>query len=197
MEVRPEPYARLNAISGKRREARLFGITSAAGFDKVNYRAATLSMVAGVVHGIAMAQYMPQWWGYGIFFVGAALAQIIYGVVLLIKPWQYDETGGIRESDTSGARVIYIVGLLMTVAFIVFYLITRTLGIPFMGPMAGDVEPFDPLGILAQVIHAVLALHLWALVRYTAATATDPKTASNEPGTQIVKPAEPEAQNQE
>ena len=155
----------------------MFHITSAADFDRVNYRTATLSMVAGVVHGIAMAQYMPQWWGYGIFFVGAALAQIIYGVVLLIKPWQYDETGGIQESDTSGARIIYIVGLLMTVAFIILYLITRTLGIPLMGPMAGEVEPLDPLGILAQVIHAVLALHLWALVRYAGATAADPQTA--------------------
>jgi hypothetical protein len=132
-------------------------------------------MVAGVVHGIAMAQYMPQWWGYGIFFVGAALAQIIYGVVLLIKPWQYDETGGIQESGT-GARLTYI-RTADDSAFIVLYLITRTLGIPLMGPMAGEVEPFDPLGIFAQIIHAVLALHLWALVRYAGATAADPQTA--------------------
>jgi hypothetical protein len=160
-----------------KREARLFHITSAADFDKVNYRAAALSMVAGVVHGIAMAQYMPQWWGYGIFFVVAALAQVIYGVVLLIKPWQYDETGGIRESGTGSARITYVIGLLMTLTFIVLYLITRTVGVPLMGPMAGQVEPFDPLGLFAQVIHAVLALHLWVLVRYTGTTAANPKTA--------------------
>lgn len=145
----------------------MFNITSAADFDKVNYRAAALSMIAGVVHGIATALYMPQWLGYGVFFIVAALGQIMYGVVLLVKPWQYDETGGIRKSGTGSAHTIYMAGLLMTLAFIVLYLITRTIGVPLMGPMAGQPEPFDPLGALAQVIHAVLALLLWTLVRYT------------------------------
>ena len=63
----------------------------------------------------------------------------------------------------------------MTVAFIVLYFITRTIGVPLLGPMAGQTEPFEPLGVLAQIIHGVLALMLWSLVRYAGSAAADPK----------------------
>jgi phage shock protein PspC (stress-responsive transcriptional regulator) len=155
----------------------MFTITSAADYDKTNYRAAALSMIAGVVHGIATAFYMPQWLGYGVFFIVAALGQIMYGIVLLVKPWQYDETGGFRKTGTGGVRTIYLFGLIMTVAFIVLYLVTRTIGVPLMGPMAEQTEPFDPLGILAQIIHAVLALMLWSLLRYVGRESVNPQTS--------------------
>ena len=153
----------------------MFNITSAADYDKTNYRAAALCMIAGVVHGIATAFYMPEWLGYGVFFIVAALGQIMYGVVLLVKPWQYDETGGFRTTGTGGARTIYLFGLIMTVAFIVLYFITRTIGVPLLGPMAGQTEPFDPLGVLAQIIHAVLALMLWSLFRYVSRASVNPR----------------------
>jgi hypothetical protein len=155
-------------------EVHMLRITSAAGFDSVNYRAAALSMLAGVVHGIATVYYLPAWWGYGIFFIVAALGQVAYGGVLLFKPWQYDETGGIRVSGTGNARTFYMAGLILTIAFIALYLITRTLGVPLMGPLAGVVEPFDPLGLLTQAIHVVLAIHLYALARYAGSAATNP-----------------------
>lgn len=155
----------------------MFNITNLAEFDRVNYRAAILSFIAALVHGIAMIQYFRDWWGYGVFFVVAVMAQIMYGVVLLVKPWQYDETGGIRASGTGNARTLYVAGLIFTVALIALYFITRTFGIPMMGPMAGKVEPFDLLGLTAQGIHIVLALHLYALARYAGSPAVNRKTA--------------------
>jgi uncharacterized membrane protein YozB (DUF420 family) len=155
----------------------MFNITSAADFDRINYRAAALSMVAGVAHAIAMMQYIREWWGYGVFFILAALVQVMYGVALLLKPWQYDETGGIRASGVGNARAIYLAGLIFTVVLIVLYLITRMAGIPMVGPMAGEVEPFDPLSLLAQGIHVVLAVHLYVLARYAGSAAANEGTA--------------------
>jgi hypothetical protein len=144
----------------------MFSITAATQFERYNERAAALAMLAGVIHGIAMTQYVPTWWGYGFFFIVAGLAQVAYGIALFMKPWRYDDTGGIRESGTGNARVFYIAGLIPTVAFVLLYLVTHTIGIPFVGPLAGQVEPATPLGVLAQLIHIVLAFHLAVLARY-------------------------------
>ena len=49
----------------------------------VLYLAAVLSLAAASIHVWAMPEHFEEWWGYGAFFVGAAVFQGLYGLVLL------------------------------------------------------------------------------------------------------------------
>jgi hypothetical protein len=141
-------------------------ITSKEQFERANYLAAGLSVAAGIIHGIATAEYMGIWWGYSVFFIVAAAAQIAYGLLLLLQPWRYDETGGIRASGTGYAKSIYLLGAIGDAAIVTLFVTTRTIGILFIGPLAGNVEPVTLLGALAQVIHLVLIFQLVLLIRW-------------------------------
>ena len=133
--------------------------------DAFIYRAALLALAAGVTHGIATAQYIRDWWGYGVFFMVVALAEIMLGLVLLIRPWQYDETGGIRAAGTKHARTLFVLGVVGCGMLIVLYLVTRTVGIPLLGPLAGRVEPVTLLGVASKIVELALVIHLVTLIR--------------------------------
>ena len=52
----------------------------------VLYPTAAFSLVAGLVQLRAVPQHFEEWWAYGAFFLLAALAQSLYGTVLLLWP---------------------------------------------------------------------------------------------------------------
>ena len=109
-------------------------------------------------------QYLSEWWGYGFFFTLAALAQITYGLVLFMRPWAYDETGGSRAGG-GYAKAIYAAGACGNLAIIGLYIITRVVGVPFFGPAAGQVEPVTALSLTVTIIEAVLAGILIVMAR--------------------------------
>ncbi|MEX2587362.1 MAG: hypothetical protein WD602_05130 [Actinomycetota bacterium] len=127
-------------------------------------RAAVLSIVAALVHGLNISEHLREWWGYGLFFMFAAVVQFIYGLIMLIQPWNYDPSGA-RRDGSSFARPYYLVGIALNIPLIALYLVTRTLGIPLLGPEAGEVEAFSFAGILTIVVEAALVATLAALVR--------------------------------
>ena len=129
------------------------------------YGAAALSLAAGIVHGIATTEYWAWWWGYAAFFLYAALAQIVYGLVLIMQPWRYDETGGLRTSGASRARPVFVLGVVGNGLIILLYIITRTVGIPFFGPGAGLVLPVTPLSLVSKTIEVALVVYLVFLIR--------------------------------
>ena len=138
------------------------------------YWAAGLSIAAAVIHAGVAPEHLSEWWGYGIFFVIAGICQGIYGLLLLLRPWRYDETSGLREgNDPSYVRTFYSLGIVGNGAIIVLYLITRTVGIPFLGPDAGKAEPLTPISVLSKLIELATIACLVLLLQRTPAQRTE------------------------
>ncbi len=115
--------------------------------------AAALSLVAGGLHAMAGPQHVSEWWVYGIFFFGAAAAQAVYGLVLLtrgIEGW-----GG----WVAVRRTVYLAGIAMTLAIILLWVVTRTVGVP-VGPEAFEPEGIGVLDLSSKAIEAVLVIAL-------------------------------------
>lgn len=160
---------------------------TAAGIEpnRLRYWAAGLSLVAGLVHGAVTPDHLSEWWGYGLFFFSAALAQGGYGLLLLLRPWRYDETGGLRPDEDPSARqsdrVAYQVGVAGNAAVVALYVVTRTVGIPFFGPEAGEVEPVTPVGLLSKGLELALIGCLMAMLRRSPGSARRPSGGEARP----------------
>ena len=87
--------------------------------------AAALSLLAALIHLWVTPEHMEEWWGYGTFFLIAAIVQGLYGVALLRRPRR---------------PLLLLLGVGGNLSIVVLYLLTRTVGIPFFGPHAGEVE---------------------------------------------------------
>lgn len=136
--------------------------------ERRRWRAGSLSVAAGVAHGLVAPEHFREWWGYGLFFGLAAIAQVFYGGLLLLVPWRYDGTGGLRPSTAGTDRMVYATGALGMAALIVVYVISRSVGIPFLGPDAGRIEPVTPAGIATKLLEAAALatlVMLWCRVR--------------------------------
>ncbi len=101
------------------------------------YGAAVLSFVAGLIHLVVGPEHFEEWLGYGLFFAVATVAQVMYA--LLIVAWK-------------PTRSLLLVGIIGNGLIIGLYLVTRTLGIPFFGPHAGDVEPVGVLDTISKIV---------------------------------------------
>lgn len=115
--------------------------------------AAALSVVAGALHLMAGPEHFEEWWGYGVFFLGAAVAQAGYGLVL----W----TEGVEGWGgwLAVRRHVYLVGIAMTLAIVVLWVVSRTVGVP-VGPEAFEPEGIGPLDLSSKAIEIVLVLLL-------------------------------------
>lgn len=128
--------------------------------------AAGLSLAAAVIHGLVAPEHLAEWWGYGAFFIAATVAQGGYAIILALQPWRYDASGELRaEHGSHTARVIYLLGIAGNAAIIVLYVVTRTVGVPFFGPEAGEVEELTPLSVVSKLLELVLIYVLVRLVR--------------------------------
>lgn len=139
-------------------------VRSAASPSLVRW-AVILTVAASLIHGLNVKEHLAEWWGYGFFFLFAAVAQFVYGLVLIVQPWNYDETGG-RRDGRRYARRFYQAGIVANLSLIALYLVTRTVGIPFVGPAAGATEPFTLIGVTTKFVEAGLVAVLVTLVRH-------------------------------
>jgi hypothetical protein len=108
------------------------------------YGAALLSLLAALIHLWVMPEHFEEWWGYGTFFLVAAMAQGLYGLALLRWSWQ----------------PLLLLGIGGNLAVIVLYGITRTVGIPFFGPHVGEVEGVGVADIVATTSELALVVAL-------------------------------------
>jgi hypothetical protein len=108
---------------------------------------AVLSLLALVAHAIDAPDHLTEWWGYGTFFVMVAAFQFFYGIALFLRPWRYDEEGSLRPNADRYGKPYFIIGTTLTGLVIVFYIITRTSGLPFLGSDA-IAEPVTPLSLV-------------------------------------------------
>jgi hypothetical protein len=116
------------------------------------YVAAALSLVAALIHLWVTPEHFEEWWGYGAFFLVAALAQALYTPLVLVWP----------------TRVVLLGGIAGNLAIVVLYLLTRTVGIPLFGPGAGETEGIGFIDLYATASEVGIAAALGAaLLRET------------------------------
>lgn len=95
-----------------------------------------LSVLALVAHAIDGPDHLREWWGYGTFFVIIAAFQFFYGAALFLRPWRYDGDGNLRPYGDRYGRPYFVLGTILTASVIIVYVVTRTTGMPFLGPDA-------------------------------------------------------------
>ncbi len=118
----------------------------------VLYAAAALSLLAALIHLWATPEHFGEWWGYGVFFLVAAAAQVLYTPLVLVWP----------------TRVVLLGGIAGNLMIVVVYLLTRTVGIPLFGPGAGEVEGVGFVDLCATASEVGIAVALGvALLRET------------------------------
>ena len=109
---------------------------------------AILSLVAAVIHIGVMPEHFEEWWGYGLFFLVAAAAQALYAVVILRAP----------------TPTLLWVGIVGNLAIIALWVLTRTIGIPFFGPHAGEVEEVGTMDLASKLAEILLVALLGVLL---------------------------------
>jgi hypothetical protein len=116
---------------------------------------AILSGAAAGIHLGVAPQHFGEWWGYGTFFVLAALGECALVALLALRPRAW----------------VVQAGIWATLATMLMYLLSRTSGIP-LGPATGVVEPVELPGLAATAAEAALVIVLCGLLagrerRYT------------------------------
>ncbi len=131
-------------------------------FQKLLVWAIALSGIAAFIHVGVIQVHMEEWWGYGAFFMVAAVAQIFYGILLFFRPWEprLDVEPPPPEEINRNERIFYWVGIIGNGLIITLWLVTRTVGIPFFGPEAGEVERFDVVSVISKSTELTLILLL-------------------------------------
>lgn len=137
--------------------------------------AAGASLGSAAVHGALVREHAQEWWGYGLFFALAALAQVLLGIALLTDAVNPKDTG---PRWASVRRAVYWVGLSGTVLLLALYVVTRTVGIPWFGPEAGTVEGVAAVDIAAKALELVAAVALALLLRMPKEDAPAPSPAA-------------------
>lgn len=109
--------------------------------------AAVLSLLAGYIHLLVMPEHFKEWWGYGIFFLVIAVAQTVYAGAILFRP----------------QRALLAIGIVGNLVLILFWLWTRTVGIPPVGPGAGEREAIASIDLASKAVELALVITLVVL----------------------------------
>jgi hypothetical protein len=109
---------------------------------------ALLSMAAAVVHFVVIPGHWEEYWGQGLFFIVAAIAQLLWAVWVVVAP----------------SRLIYLAGAAGNAAIVALWVVTRTAGVP-AGPGAGEREAVEFADTLATVFEVLLVVGALALAR--------------------------------
>ena len=113
------------------------------------YGATALAVAAALVHLIVAPDHLREWWGYGAFFLMAAALQVLFGLALVRRPRPW----------------LLLAGIAGHLALISLYVVTRTVGLPPVGPLAGETEPVGALDLLSKSIEIGLVIILSVLLR--------------------------------
>jgi hypothetical protein len=115
---------------------------------------ALLSMGAAVIHFVVIPGHWEEYWGQGLFFIVAAIAQLLWAVWVVVAP----------------SRLIYLAGAAGNAAIVALWIVTRTAGVP-AGPGAGEREAVEFADTLATVFEVLLVVGALVLARTVPARA--------------------------
>lgn len=131
----------------RRAEKARLGLVPTA--DRTWLQVAALGLFASAAtHGAVMPDHFAQSWLYGTFFLAAATAQLVAGVLLLVRP-----TPRLLRAVVAGS-----------VAVVVLWAVSRFVGVP-VGPDHGATEPIGVLDVLATVAELATAAGAWFVLR--------------------------------
>ena len=140
--------------------------SSRTGTRRLMLWAAGLSIGALLAHAIDTPDHLKEWWVYSSIFITISAFQFFYGFGLFLQPWRYDETGALKKNADMSGRSYYMLGIVLTALDIVLYIVTRTSGMPFLGPDA-VAEKVTVLSLLPSLEGIPL---LYCLVRLVIGT---------------------------
>lgn len=123
------------------------------------YGAAALSLVSAVIHLWVTPEHLFQWWGYGTFFLVAAIAQGSYAVLLLLPR----RSGRPLLGRPIFGQPLYLAGIAGNLLIVIMYVYTRTAGVP-LGPHAGQVEEVAVIDLAATMSELGLIVVLITLL---------------------------------
>jgi hypothetical protein len=115
--------------------------------DTTLHLGAALTLLAAIIHLWVMPEHFEEWWGYGTFFLVVALAQGLYALFLL--RWS--------------GRPLLLLGVAGNLVIVILWLVTRTSGIPLLGPHAGEVEEVGALDLFCTLAEIGVIFGLGAL----------------------------------
>jgi hypothetical protein len=126
---------------------------------------ALASAGAATIHFAVIAQHLEEYWLFGSFFIGVAIAQLAWALAVLIR----------------ASAAVYLAGLVGNAVVAATWVVSRTTGLP-LGPESGEPESVgiaDTVASAFEVLIAAGALLLLLrmtsrrrrLARFTAVTA--------------------------
>lgn len=132
-------------------------------------RAALLSVAASLLHAFITGEHFDDWWGYGVFFLVAAMAQAIFGGIPFFSR-MLEGTSILDAWPRARLQAYYWAGIVGNALIIGMYVVTRTVGIPYFGPNAGKIEAVGGIDIVSKLVELALILHLlWLLKKLSRA----------------------------
>jgi hypothetical protein len=107
--------------------------------------AATASVLAGFIHYIVMPEHLAEWWVYAAFFTAIGMFELIWAALVF----------------TGRNRQVLLVGVLVNVAVLALWVVTRTTGLP-IGPEPGTPEAvgiWDLASCAAETVTVLAVLY--------------------------------------
>lgn len=108
---------------------------------------AILSTGAAVVHFAVVAEHLDEWWLTGLFFIVVALFQLVWALLVLVRP----------------SSLVYLSGAVINALVVVTWIVSRTSGVP-VGPEAGEPESIGFPDVLATAYEVLLVALVVVLV---------------------------------
>jgi hypothetical protein len=113
----------------------------------VSYSVASAAAGAAAIHYAVVAEHFDEWWGFGLFFVSIAVAQLVWAVVVV----------------ASSSRLLMWFGVVGNAAIIALWIVTRTAG-TLVGPEPHTPEPVAVADSVATALEvALVVVGTWLL----------------------------------
>jgi len=107
----------------------------------VTYSVASASTGAAAIHYAVAAEHFEEWWGFGLFFVASAVAQLVWAVVVV----------------ASRSRLLIWFGVIGNAAIVVLWIVTRAFG-TLVGPEPATPEPIGLADSLATAFEMTIVV---------------------------------------
>jgi hypothetical protein len=111
----------------------------------ITYSVASAAAGAAAIHYAVVAEHLHEWWGFGLFFVASAVAQLVWAVAIM----------------ASRSQVLIWAGVVGNAAIVLLWIVTRTVG-TLVGPEPATPEPIGLADSVATAFEmAIVVAGTW------------------------------------